>query len=193
MNLRNPKVWVPAVVIAGFALLSVVVIATASDVDTAPPPPVMTAVRVVSADPVDEPETKTDPTSESSSVVEHLDIEPVGGPLTEQLTVQAGKAIRAGKRPFVEMRAGWCPICKRVDKHLLGTELGAELSDVVVIRVDTDVFGPELKEAGLTSKTIPAFYELDRRGKPTEHWVNGHRWGPKANVPAKLRAFFAAP
>jgi hypothetical protein len=88
------------------------------------------------------------------------------------------------------MRAGWCPICKRVDRTLLGADFGAELDDVVLIRVDTDVFGPELNGAELTSKTIPAFYELDRRGKPTDHWVGGHRWGPKAEVPAKLGAFF---
>ena len=51
MNVRNPKVWLPVAVVAGFALLSAVLIATASDVETVPPPPVMMAVRVVSADP----------------------------------------------------------------------------------------------------------------------------------------------
>lgn len=151
--------------------------------------------RVVAAQPVKDVPSAEDPqgATAGAATLQYFDLTLEDGPLTEQLTVQAGKAIRAGKRPFVEMRAGWCPICKRVDRYLLGETLGRELSDVVVIRVDTDVFGDELAGAGLTSKTIPAFYEIDRRGTPTDHWVNGHRWGPKADVPAKLRAFFSEP
>ena len=155
-----------------------------------PDTPVMSP-RVVTAEPVSQ-EVSEPSTMSAAAPVEHLDLVVEDGPLTEQLTVQAGKAIRAGKRPFVEMRAGWCPVCKRVDKHLLSRTMGEDLSDVVLIRIDTDVFGPELAPAGLTSKTIPALYELDRRGKPTDHWVNGHRWGARADIPAKLRAFFAA-
>ncbi len=51
MNIRDPKIWLPVAVVAGFALVSAVLIATASDVETAPPAPVMTAVRVVIANP----------------------------------------------------------------------------------------------------------------------------------------------
>jgi thiol-disulfide isomerase/thioredoxin len=154
--------------------------------------PVM-AQRVITAPEVKAPESESpaETPPDKAGALAKVDLKTIDGPLAEQLTVQAAKAIRAGKRPFVEMRANWCPICKRVDGKLRKPELASELDDVVLIRVDTDIFASELSGAGLTSKTIPAFYELDRRGKPTDHWVNGHRWGPRADVPAKLKAFFA--
>jgi RND family efflux transporter MFP subunit len=51
MKLSDPKVWLPVAVIAGFSLVGVILIVTASEVQTAVPEPVMLAVRVVTADP----------------------------------------------------------------------------------------------------------------------------------------------
>ena len=51
MNIRDRKMWLPIAVLAGFALVSAVLIATASEVETVPPAPVMTAVRVVTVSP----------------------------------------------------------------------------------------------------------------------------------------------
>lgn len=51
MTLRDPKVWLPVAVIAGFSLIAVILIATASEVKTAVPEPVLMAVRVITADP----------------------------------------------------------------------------------------------------------------------------------------------
>jgi cytochrome c2 len=130
------------------------------------------------------------PATAAAATLEKVDLRPLDGPLTEQLTVQAGKALRAGKRPFAQMRADWCAICKRVEKSIASLELPADVGDVVLLRVDTDRFASELAEAGLTSKTIPAFYELDRRGRPTSHWLEGHRWGPNADVATALLRFF---
>ncbi len=51
MNPRNPKVWLPIAMMAGFSFIAAILIATASEVKTAVPEPVMLAVRVVNADP----------------------------------------------------------------------------------------------------------------------------------------------
>ena len=51
MNLRNRKAWLPLAVLGGFALVAAVLYAASSDVQTVPAEPVMTAVRVVRADP----------------------------------------------------------------------------------------------------------------------------------------------
>jgi RND family efflux transporter MFP subunit len=51
VNLRQPKLWLPFAVVGGFALVALVVIATASEVETTVAPPAMTAVRVLHARP----------------------------------------------------------------------------------------------------------------------------------------------
>ena len=51
MNLPSRKVWLPFAVLGGFALVAAVLYAASSEVQTAPAAPVMTAVRVVRADP----------------------------------------------------------------------------------------------------------------------------------------------
>ncbi len=51
MNLKNPKMWLPVAILGGAVLVSMIVIATASGVETAIPPVPLLAVRVVEAAP----------------------------------------------------------------------------------------------------------------------------------------------
>ncbi len=51
MNFKDRKVWLPVAVLAGFALLSLVLIATASEVEQTPKPTPLMAVRVQAAAP----------------------------------------------------------------------------------------------------------------------------------------------
>jgi thiol:disulfide interchange protein len=134
-----------------------------------------------------EPKATSDDAREPAAV-QTVQLEPVDGALLEQLVIEAARAYRAGRRPLVEMHAGWCHICRRVDAALAQPRAGAVLEDVVLIRVDTDVWADELRAAGLRSPTIPAFYPLDRRGKPGKH-LDGHHWKPNADIIAELGQF----
>lgn len=134
---------------------------------------------------VDEPDAPSEPTPRLTVV----DIKPDAGGLKEQLLVQASKAKKAGKTPYVELWAGWCAPCKKVDALLEGPDLQAKLASVVLIRVDTDKFNRPLTRLGFKSPTIPAFYEVDARGKPTKRLLHGHAWKNSATIADKLPAF----
>lgn len=121
-----------------------------------------------------------------------IELDPRRGALGEQLTLHAARAHRAGLRPFVELHAGWCAICRRVDRELSRSETEARLRGVYLIRVDTDAWAEELRPTGLTSPTIPAFYALDHRGRPGPD-LHGHRWTPATDVITRLEAFMASP
>jgi hypothetical protein len=59
----------------------------------------------------------------------------------------------------------------------------------VLIRVDTDQFNKPLTKLGFKSPTIPAFYEIDARGKPTARLLHGHGWKTTSAITEKLPAF----
>ena len=132
----------------------------------------------------DEPE--PDAPKEKITIVS---IDPMKGELAEQLLVEAGKAKKAGKTPYVELWAGWCPPCKKVDALLEDPALQEKLGTVVLIRVDTDQFNKPLTKLGFKSPTIPAFYEIDARGKPTARLLHGHGWKTTSAITEKLPAF----
>jgi thiol-disulfide isomerase/thioredoxin len=118
-----------------------------------------------------------------------VSIDPMKGELAEQLLVEAGKAKKAGKTAYVELWAGWCPPCKKVDALLEDPALQEQLGAVVLIRVDTDEFNKPLTKLGFKSPTIPAFYEIDGRGKPTSRLLHGHSWKNASTIAEKLPAF----
>lgn len=118
-----------------------------------------------------------------------VSIDPMKGELAEQLLVEAGKAKKAGKTAYVELWAGWCPPCKKVDALLEDPALQEQLGTVVLIRVDTDEFNKPLTKLGFKSPTIPAFYEIDGRGKPTSRLLHGHSWKNASTIAEKLPAF----
>jgi hypothetical protein len=123
--------------------------------------------------------------------VRAVQLQPNDGSLREQLVVQAARAYRSGRRPLVQMHASWCPVCTRFDTALDAARARVALQDLVLIRVDTDVWADDLRGAGLRSPTIPAFYPLDRRGQPGTH-LDGHGWRPQTDVVETLDAFVRA-
>ncbi len=136
------------------------------------------------------PEVATPPEPEApKETITILSIDPAKGELAEQLLVEAGRAKQAGKTPYVELWAGWCPPCKKVDALLEDPALQERLGTVVLIRVDTDQFNRPLTKLGFKSPTIPAFYEIDARGKPTKRLLHGHGWKHTATIAETLPAF----
>ena len=140
---------------------------------------------------VPEPDATTTDPADAPPPVASVQLNPDHGALSEQLVVEAARAYRAGRRPIVEMHASWCPICRRVDAELDHPRAREALHDVVLLRVDTDIWADDLRRAGLRSPTIPAFYRLDRRGKPGKH-LDGHRWKPDTDVITDLDHFVHA-
>jgi thiol-disulfide isomerase/thioredoxin len=139
---------------------------------------------VMQAEPEPEPEPET-----AKEAITIVSIDPTAGALSEQLLVEAGKAKKAGKIPYVELWAEWCPPCKKVDALLEDPALQEQLGSVVLIRVDTDTFNKPLMKLGFKSPTIPAFYEIDVRGKPTKRLLHGHSWKNSATIAEKLPTF----
>lgn len=133
------------------------------------------------------------PIEDASASLTMKDLDPSSGSLRELLIVESGRAHREGRRVFVEMRASWCAVCKRVDRRLAALPVRTAAADVVLLRVDTDAWADDLEDAGLRSPTIPAFYVLDRRGHVTGRWLDGHRLRDTTEIDAALRTFFAPP
>jgi len=118
-----------------------------------------------------------------------VDLQPKDGSLRELLAVEATKAIRGGRRPFVELRAGWCPTCRRVDAVLAKSPTPVP-RDIVLIRIDTDAWHSDLRGAGLQTATIPAFFAVDARGRPTAGPLLGDAWRLDRMISRKLTEFF---
>jgi protein disulfide-isomerase len=154
--------------------------------DAKEPASVVVASPEPESDPEPEPEGELEVPKEKITI---LSIDPVAGELADQLLVEAGKAKKAGKSAYVELWAGWCPPCKKVDALLEDPALQERLGGVVLIRVDTDTFNKPLTRLGFKSPTIPAFYEIDARGKPTKRLLHGHSWKNTATIAEKLPEF----
>lgn len=149
------------------------VTATGPSVKRAPPPPFVAP----------------DPTLPALSVVS---LRPEQGSLSELLVSESAKARSKGRRAFVELSAGWCPRCKKLNGSLKHGGGKAAAAGVHLIVLDTDAWGSRLDREGFTAQTIPALYELDKRGKPTGRTLNGHGWKKHtdAQIAGSLGAFF---
>jgi thiol-disulfide isomerase/thioredoxin len=162
--------------------------AATATADDAKEPTLAKVTPEVKAEPEVEPAVEPEPAAPKERI-RIVSIDPVKGALAEQLLVEAGKAKQAGKTPYVELWAGWCPPCKKVDALLEDPALQEQLGSVVLIRVDTDTFNKPLTKLGFESPTIPAFYEIDARGRPTARLLHGHGWKSSATIAKTLPAF----
>ncbi|MBL8942743.1 MAG: hypothetical protein JNK45_06340 [Myxococcales bacterium] len=137
---------------------------------------------------VDPPAPVDPPTSVTVTIVE-LDAQ--AGPLEDQLTAIAARAKREGRPATVELWAGWCPPCKKLDRLLAGGTVADALRGTILVRVDVDMFDDELNALGFTAPQIPSMYRLDDRGRPRGKPLSGADWTKRTEpeIAAALRTF----
>jgi thiol-disulfide isomerase/thioredoxin len=138
---------------------------TAAPPDPTPPP-----------EPVP-PQTDASPPTENVATI--IEVDAQAGPLSEQLTVIAARAKKEGRVAAVELWAGWCAPCKKLDKLIAAGTIGDALRGAILVRVDVDMFDDELNELGFRSPQIPSFYRVDGRGKPIGKPLAGGDWGER--------------
>ena len=125
--------------------------------------------------------------------VKLVDIDPDGASLHEQIVAAAAQAKADGRSVAVELWAGWCPPCKKLDKLLHEGPVADAAANAVLIRVDTDEWNDELNKLGFDAPQIPSLYRIDERGKPRGKALSGAKWTrePEATIAAQLAAFLA--
>lgn len=112
------------------------------------------------------------------------------GPLAELLVDALRDAEQAGERLVVMTNAERCRPCRRF-LHALGDPAMREaLAGVVIVRVDTARYGPELGPLGLETYVMPAFFLLDERGHARDG-ITGSEWTDDvaANIAPVMSAF----
>lgn len=129
-----------------------------------------------------------------SATVRLVDIYPDGASLREQIVAAAAQAKADGKSVAVELWAGWCPPCKKLDTLLRGGPVAAAVANAVLIRVDTDVWNDELTALGYDAPQIPTLYRIDERGKPKGKRLTGAKWSRESEtaIAAQLTAFLGS-
>jgi hypothetical protein len=60
----------------------------------------------------------------------------------------------------------------------------AAFKGTYIVQLDVDAWGKKLAVAGLPSQSIPVFYALDDKGKPTGRTLGGDAW--KEDVPENM-------
>lgn len=129
------------------------------------------------------------PELESSSPLTVVELKPSAGPLRQQLRLHAKRGAKKGQRVVLEMGAPWCPPCKRAKALLAEDGVEEELSGVVLLRANSDVWGEELDSLGFDAPVIPVYYALDDAGGPSGDSARGDRWRTRDQVRKGLLAF----
>lgn len=113
--------------------------------------------------------------------------------LQAALAAQAKKASDAGLTPHVEFWASWCGPCKELSASMSDDRMKDAFEGVYLIKVNADAWGDKLEGTGMSTASIPAFYELDSEGKATGRSITGGAWAeniPK-NMAPPLKKYFA--
>lgn len=179
--------------------------ARAAPVATTPPPsghgtppsanpatPEPAATPIATATTASPPDATADATP--AAVVTIMEIDVQAGPLGDQLAAIAARAKAQDRVATVELWAGWCAPCKKLDKLLGAGAVTEALRGTILIRVDVDMFDDELTQLGFTAPQIPSMYRIDGRGKPVGKPLSGADWAQRseAQIAAALRAFLAS-
>ena len=119
---------------------------------------------------------------------------PRQGDLATLITAEVAKAHARKLRPFLELRAEWCKPCKQLEASMNDSRMIAAFAGTYLISIDIDEWDGKLDAIGVAADSIPVFYELDAKGKPTGRNINGGAWDENipANMAPPLKAFFAA-
>ncbi|MBK6918361.1 MAG: hypothetical protein IPH07_13275 [Deltaproteobacteria bacterium] len=119
-------------------------------------------------------------TAPDDDAVRLVDVDTQAGPLAEQLAAASARAQREGRPIAVELWAGWCAPCKKLDRLIAGGALDEALRGSVLVRVDVDAFDGELDGLGFDAPQIPSLYRVDARGRPQGKPLSGGDWGRRA-------------
>ena len=119
-------------------------------------------------------------------------IEPGSAKVKDILQAEAAESRRAGRHPYIEFYADWCPPCNAIKDNLGDPRMVEAFAGTYIIKLDTDEWGDKLSGTGLYVPAIPAFYELGADGKPTGRMITGAAWGEDvpANIAPPMKAFF---
>lgn len=118
------------------------------------------------------------------------------GTLPNLMKVQAMAARSAGRHPYAELDATWCPPCQAISKTLADGEprMVDAFAGTTILQIDVDDWTADLAGASLDGSSIPIYYDLGQDGKPTGRTINGAAWGDNIpeNMAPPLKAFFLA-
>jgi thiol-disulfide isomerase/thioredoxin len=117
---------------------------------------------------------------------------PSEGALQDLLTAHALRAIQAGRKPFVEFSADWCPPCVALARSLGDPRMVDAFQGTYIIRLDFDEWESRLPGSGFRVVGVPVFFEINAEGKPTGRMITGAAWGADIpeNMAPVLQAFF---
>ncbi len=104
--------------------------------------------------------------------------------LTDALATYYDLANGVGLKLYVELGAEWCGPCVALKKSLPDPRMQRALKGTYIVRLDIDAWGDRLEKSGYSTGAIPAFYEVDKEGKPTGRKIDGGAWGE--NVPENM-------
>ncbi|MDP2275332.1 MAG: hypothetical protein Q8K32_31590 [Archangium sp.] len=118
---------------------------------------------------------------------------PSQGKLTTLLEAEVAKARARHLKPFLELRAEWCGPCKELEASLGDPRMRDAFAGTYLISIDIDEWSQQLAGTAFDASSIPVFYELDEKAKPTGRKIDGGAWAENipANMAPPLKAFFA--
>lgn len=94
-------------------------------------------------------------------------LEPSDGELRSLLRTHAAKAKAAGRKPFVEFGKTSSAACVQFTFSLHDRRMTDALSGTYLIHLNLDQWGTVPSRASFDVSDVPAFFELDERGRPT--------------------------
>jgi zinc protease len=88
--------------------------------------------------------------------------------LTIRIKREVEQAEQLGYTPVVEFGAVWCLPCRLVDVTLHHPRMRSAFERMYIIRIDVDEWQAAIiKTAGFSVRTLPAFFAVNRDGRPT--------------------------
>jgi hypothetical protein len=82
--------------------------------------------------------------------------------------------------------------CKALRRSLSDQRMIEAFTGTYIIQLDWNAWLDQLDEAGFTVEAVPAFFELDAKGRPTGRTITGGAWGEDIpeNMAPPLKKFF---
>jgi len=119
-----------------------------------------------------------------------VDLHPSTASLGSQLAVQAAAARRSGETLLLETTAQRCGPCAEVAAAATDARVQQALAKVRLLRIDVAEFRDELRALRMNEPTVPWFYLIDARGRPSDA-ISADEWDDNdaSNIAPVLGAF----